>query len=41
MTKDDALGLSADLVKLDGIHAMIGSLPGESFDSSFASLPRN
>ena len=41
MTKDGALGLLADLGQPDDILALIGSLPGESFDGFFASLPEN
>ena len=41
MTKDDALGLPADLGQPDNVLALTGSLPGESFDGFFASLPEN
>ena len=41
MTKDGALGLLADLGQPDDVFAVTGSLPGESFDGFFASLPEN
>ena len=41
MTKDGALGLPADLGQPDDILALMGSLPDESFDGFFASLPEN
>jgi hypothetical protein len=41
MTKDGALGLSADLGQLGDILALMGSLLGESFYGFFASLPEN
>jgi hypothetical protein len=41
MTKDGALGLPVDLGKPGDVLALTGSLPGESFGSSFASLPGN
>ena len=41
MTKDGALGLPADLGQLGDVLALMGSLPGESFDGFFASLPEN
>ena len=41
MTKNGALGLSADLGQPDDVLALMGSLPGESFDGFFASLPEN
>ena len=40
-TKDGALGLPADLGQPDNVLALTGSLPGESFDGFFASLPKN
>ena len=40
-TKDGALGLPADLGQPDDVLALTGSLPGESFDGFFASLPEN
>jgi hypothetical protein len=36
-----ALGLPADLGKPDDVLASTGSIPGESFDGSFASLLGN
>ena len=39
--KDGALGLLADLGQPDDVLALTGSLPGESFDGFFASLPEN
>ena len=41
MTKDGALGLPADLGQPDDVLALTGSLPDESFDGFFASLPKN
>jgi len=41
MTKDGALGLLANLGQPDDMLALTGSLPGESFDDFFASLPKN
>ena len=41
MTKDDALGFPANLGQPGDVLALTGSLPGESFDSFFASLPKN
>jgi hypothetical protein len=40
-TKDGALGLSADLGQPGGVLTLKGSLPDESFDGFFASLPEN
>jgi hypothetical protein len=40
-TKDGALGLPADLGQPGDVLALTGSLPGECFDGSFASLPEN
>jgi hypothetical protein len=40
-TKDGALGSPADLGQPGDVLALTGSLPGESFDGSFASLPEN
>ena len=39
--KDDAFDLPADLGQPDDVLALMGSLPGESFDGFFASLPEN
>ena len=39
--KDDVLGLPADLGQPSDVLALTGSLPGESFDGFFASLPEN
>jgi hypothetical protein len=41
MTKDGALGLTADLGQPGVVLAMTGSLPDESFSGSFASLLEN
>ena len=41
MTKDGAIALPADLGQPDDVLALTGSLPGESFDGFFASLPEN
>ena len=41
MTNDDALGLPANLVQPGDVLALTGSLPDESFDGFFASLPEN
>jgi hypothetical protein len=41
MMKDDVLGLLANLGQPGDFLALTGSLPGESFDSFFASLPEN
>jgi hypothetical protein len=41
MIQDDALGSPADLGQPGDVLALTGSLPGESFDGSFASLPEN
>ena len=41
MTKDDALGLLADLGQPGDVFALTGSPPGEGFDGIFASLPEN
>jgi hypothetical protein len=38
-TKDGVLGSSADLGQPGNVLALTGSLPGESFDDFFASLP--
>ena len=40
-TKDGALGLPTDLGQPGDVLALTGSLPGESFDGFFASLPEN
>jgi hypothetical protein len=40
-TKDGTLGLPADLGQPVDVLALTGSLPGESFDCFFASLPKN
>ena len=40
-TKDSVLGLLADLGQPDDVLSLKGSLPGESFDGFFASLPKN
>jgi hypothetical protein len=41
MTKDGALGLPADLGQPGDVLTLTGSLPDESFDDFFASLPEN
>ena len=41
MTKDGVLGLLADLGQPGDVLALTGSLPGESFGGSFASLLEN
>jgi hypothetical protein len=41
MTKDDVLGLPANLGQPGDVLALTGSLPDESFDGFFASLPEN
>jgi len=42
MTKDGVVSLLADLGQPSGVVlAPTRSLPGESFDGSFASLPKN
>ena len=41
MTKDGTLGLPADLGQPGDVLVLTGSLPGESFDGFFASLPEN
>ena len=40
-TKDDALGLPADLGQSGDVLALTGSLQGKSFDGFFANLPEN
>ena len=40
-TKDGTLGLPANLGQPGDVLALTGSLPGESFDGFFASLPKN
>jgi hypothetical protein len=41
MTKDDVLGLLVNLGQPGDVLALMGSLPGKSFDGFFASLPEN
>jgi hypothetical protein len=41
MTKDDALGLPANLGQLGDVLALTGSLPDKSFGGFFTSLPKN
>ena len=41
MTKDGALGLPFDLGQPGDFLALMGFLPGKSFDSFFSSLPEN
>jgi hypothetical protein len=41
MTKDDVLGLPANLREPGDVRALTGFLPGESFNGFFTSLPEN